>query len=253
VPAHRLLPRARCKTPPTSISRRISRPGCLALAVARYPYTGSTIANSINLTATRLLPPQLQAGNALEQALELEAHTLLHGSVTAATKQQYDKHQLYFIRFLALINHLDRVWDMPYIFNHALPLFCAWLCRSCIGDTVKTYMGGTRHFYLLHGLSNPLEGNFRVKAIIKAQQLATPGGKNRKLHITLDMLKIIVHYSNWNDPSQVACICAAIVAFFAFLRSQTSLSSPTTPGTHTPSPGRTLPATPPTTPCGLLS
>jgi len=32
------------------------------------------------------------------------------------------------------------------------------------------------------------------------------------------MLKIIIHYSNWNDPFQVACICAAIVAFFAFLR-----------------------------------
>ena len=32
------------------------------------------------------------------------------------------------------------------------------------------------------------------------------------------MLKIIIHYSNWNDSFQLACICAAIVAFFAFLR-----------------------------------
>jgi len=131
---------------------------------------------------------------------------------------QYDRHQLYFIRFLAIIGHLDRVWDTPFIFSQALPMFCAWLCRSCIGDTVKTYMGGIRHFYLLHGHANPLEGNFKVKSVIKAQQRARPGGGNRKLPITLDMLKIIMHYSDWNSPFQVACICAALVAFFAFLR-----------------------------------
>ena len=34
-------------------------------------------------------------------------------------------------------------------------MFCAWLCHSCIGDTVKTYMGGIRHFYLLQGTDKP--------------------------------------------------------------------------------------------------
>ena len=173
--------------------------------------------NTCNLT-NQTSPLAPQAASALRLALRSEAHVLLHGSLAATTRRQYDRHQLYFIRFLALIQCLGLVWDMPFICGEALPMYCAWLCRSCNGDTVKTYMGGVRHYYLLNGHRNPLEGNFKVKTMIKAQQRARPGGGNVKLPITLDMLKIMVHYSDWNNPFEVACICAAIVAFFAFLR-----------------------------------
>jgi len=79
-------------------------------------------------------------------------------------------------------------------------------------------MHGIRQLYLEHYLPNPLEGNFAVKAIIKAQQRLQPGGAHRKLPITIDMLKVMIAYSDINNPFEVACICAAIFAFFAFLR-----------------------------------
>lgn len=100
----------------------------------------------------------------------------------------------------------------------ALPNYCTFLCRSCSGETIKSYMHGIKQLYLEHNTPNPLEGNFAVKAIIKAQQRLHPGGAHRKLPITIDMLKIMIAYSDINDPFEVACICAAIIAFFAFLR-----------------------------------
>jgi hypothetical protein len=60
------------------------------------------------------MPP---VASAHEQALQLEIHNLIYGSLAASTKLQYDRHQLYFIRFLAIIAHLDRMWDTSFIFN----------------------------------------------------------------------------------------------------------------------------------------
>ena len=79
-------------------------------------------------------------------------------------------------------------------------------------------MQGIRQLYLEHSLPNPLEANFAVKCIIKARQRSQPSGSHRKLPITVDMLKVIIAASDVYSSFDTACICAAIVAFFAFLR-----------------------------------
>ena len=113
---------------------------------------------------------------------------------------------------------LPQLWNVGYIRAKALPYYCTFLARSCSGDTIKTYMQGIRQLYLEHSLPNPLEANFAVKCIIKARQRSQPGGSHRKLPITVDMLKVIIAASDVYSSFDTACICAAIVAFFAFLR-----------------------------------
>ena len=150
--------------------------------------------------------------------LRAELSHLLHNSLAFTTSKAYAKHFLYLVRFLVLVGWLPRLKDVAFMRNHGLPMYCAFLCRTCSGDTVKTYLHGIRYAYLSLGLANPLAGNFRVKQIIKAQQRARPSGTNRKMPITFDMLKVLVACSDINNPFHVACICASLVAFFAFLR-----------------------------------
>lgn len=169
-------------------------------------------------TCSRASPRDLQKGNDLLASLQPELQQLLRHALSPLTASQYHKHKVYFIRFLMLANIVSRLWDTDFVRRVALPNYCTFLCRSCSGDTIKTYMHGVRQLYLEHYVPNPLENNFAVKAIIKAQQRRHPGGAHRKLPITIDMLKILIGYSDINNPFEVACICAAIIAFFAFLR-----------------------------------
>ena len=113
---------------------------------------------------------------------------------------------------------ISRAKDIHFMRVRALPVYCTFLCRTCNGDTIKTYMHGIRYAYLSFGLSNPLAHNFKVKQIIKAQQRLRPSGGDRKMPITFDMLKVLAAHSDINNPFHIACICASLIAFFAFLR-----------------------------------
>ena len=88
--------------------------------------------------------------------LRAELSHLLRNSLAFTTSKAYAKHFLYLVRFLVLVGWLPRLKDVAFMRNHGLPMYCAFLCRTCSGDTVKTYLHGIRYAYLSLGLANPL-------------------------------------------------------------------------------------------------
>ena len=60
--------------------------------------------------------------------------------------------------------------------------------------------------------------NFWVKAILTQVKRDNPDGTNRKLGITLAILRCMARSTDINSPVEVAFMCAALFAFFCFLR-----------------------------------
>ena len=125
---------------------------------------------------------------------------------------------MYFIRWILLMQFGQYMLNYMVMQNTVLPLYIAFLARSGCHPTVRTYLNGVRVFYEMRGHPSPLAGSFGLTHLQKGLKRTRPGGSKRKLPITLALLHVLVSTCNLDTPAGAAIACAAVIAFFAFLR-----------------------------------
>jgi hypothetical protein len=86
----------------------------------------------------------------------------------------------------------DSLLNYPHMQNIILPMYIAVLARSGWFTTMKTYLNGVRVFYQLRGYPNPLADHFGLNHQKQGLKRKKPGGKKRKLPITIALLHAIV-------------------------------------------------------------
>lgn len=155
----------------------------------------------------------------LRDQLISEADTRAANAFVPDTRAKYRAYQIYFVQFLLLTRWLSQAISNPELAaSTILPAYVAWLARTCKAGVIRTYLNGVRFFYLSRGLINPSVDNFWIKNILRQVRKENPDGTNRKMGITIAILRSLARNTDIQSPLQVAFMTAALFAFFAFLR-----------------------------------
>ena len=135
------------------------------------------------------------------------------------TKQTYECQRKAFLRFCLYFGYQP----CP-VSNATLGRYAAFLARTLKPSSIPGYMNIIRIIHLENSLPNPLEGNWYLSSVtrgINRQKGTTP---NRKLPITVDILKLMWSKLNHKDSFQATFWAACVCAFFTFFRKSTLLT-----------------------------
>jgi hypothetical protein len=149
-------------------------------------------------------------------ATEVAKYTAAGWATDTATA--YGKYAFYFLRWViwAGVGNLLRNYERMQ--NWVLPLYIAFIARTTVHSTIRTYLNGVRIVYETRGLLNPLADHFGITHMLQGVRRLKPGGTKQKLPITLALLHIIVSSCDLDTPAGAAIASACTIAFFAFLR-----------------------------------
>ena len=79
-------------------------------------------------------------------------------------------------------------------------------------------MAAIRDLYLSRGHPDPTSNNYALKQLITGLRRSKPCGSAAKLPITITILRLMSTTVRLNHPTDTACMCGALLAFFAMLR-----------------------------------
>lgn len=109
--------------------------------------------------------------------------------------------------------------------------YIAFLAQSLRPASIKQYLNSIRLLHLENGFSNPLEGDFVIKSVIKGVQRIKGDLVKRKLPITPDILLSFIPLLNLADSQCAVFWAAMLVAFYGMMR-KSSLFPKNAPHDH---------------------
>jgi len=136
----------------------------------------------------------------------------------ASTRSTYGDHVRYFLRWVVWMGYTAFLLDIPYVSTIMLKRYVTFLALTQSYKTVKLCLNGVRLFYIGRGLPNPMAENFAHHQHLQGIRRMKGDATKQKLPITPRELLWLVSACNTNAPAEVAFTCAALIAFFAFLR-----------------------------------
>jgi hypothetical protein len=164
----------------------------------------------------------------VKEVLELKKETddLAGEAMADNTTKQYRYKGAAFVRFaLRCFRALglqgdptSLLFSTPAVLK-VLPLYVAHLAKTCTFTSAKAHMSAIRHLYISRGLENPIPLSHKVRLCLRGlRRRKGDGAPNRKLGITIGLLRLMAEKTNREDPEEVAFMTAALVAFFTCAR-----------------------------------
>ena len=135
-----------------------------------------------------------------------------------STKATYKSHLRAYLRFCIYFE-----CDPVPINNTNLFLYAVFLACTLKPDSVRQYLNIVRLIHLESGLSNPLEGNYALRMLLRGIQKRKGQPPRQKLPITPSILKEIVTKLDLSDSFQATFWAVCLVAFYTFCRKSTLL------------------------------
>lgn len=137
-----------------------------------------------------------------------------------ATKRTYSSQRKAYLRFCFYFALCPLPCEKLTLYRYT-----TFLARTLRPSSINQYLNVVRLMHLEAGLPNPMENNWYLDIIKKGIKRVHGAPPKQKLPITADMLMSMRQCVDTSKPFQLAFWAACVVAFFAFFRKSTLLSS----------------------------
>lgn len=150
---------------------------------------------------------------ALSRQLTAETVQWQAASLAKSTRQQYDKHWEYWIRFLLVLGVL---WRMYTPDEYLLCMYVAWLARSCAYHTVVQYVKGLKASLVGAGIT--WMGGMQLQSVLLGVKNDKGMASQVKLAIHPYMLVEMSSMVWGRDLEELAAFTCMVLGVFSFLR-----------------------------------
>lgn len=145
----------------------------------------------------------------------MEARAILFCSLASSTRRSYDVGTRRWLKFCE-----DFAVKSPTPAQEGdLCLFVAYLARSVLHGTIRSYLYSVRSFHIDSGLPDPLENTPLLHRMIRGVKRIQGDTKSKpKFPVTLALLERIHSIVDWSDPDQCMMFAAWSLASGGLLR-----------------------------------